>query len=60
LLGRVNLVDEIMKALPLHRHRKLTQLSFREGNNSSAFFTVTFGTLIAKNCSTFCKFKTPL
>jgi hypothetical protein len=53
-------VDEIKKALPLHWHRKLTQLSFREGNNSSVFFTVTFGTLIAKNCSTFCKFNTPL
>jgi hypothetical protein len=37
-----------MKLLPLHRHRKLTQLSFREGNNSSALFNITFGTLIAK------------
>jgi hypothetical protein len=42
-----------MKPLPLHRHRKLTKLSFREGNNSSAFFSIILGTLIAKTAAPF-------
>jgi hypothetical protein len=40
-----------------HKHRKLTKLSFREGYISSALFTIIFGTLVARECSIFFKFR---
>jgi hypothetical protein len=41
-----------------HKHRKLTKFSFREGKISSTLFSIIFGTFVARDCSTFCRFKT--
>jgi hypothetical protein len=54
----LSLVNKTTKHFPLHRQRKLTRLSFRDGNISSTLFNIIFGTLVARDLSIFCKFKT--
>jgi len=60
IFGHLNLVNKMIKNFPLHRHRKLTKLSFREGNISSALFSIIFSTVVARDDSIVCMFKTPL